>query len=105
MRVSPFRVSPGCVVVPGFDVLMGILDHHHRGIDHGADGDRNAAQRHDVRVHALVSHDGEGDQDPQRQGDDRDEGRADVEQEHQAYEGDDDEFLDQLLVRDSSLPV
>ena len=85
------------LVVPGFDVLVGILDHHHRGIDHGADGDRDAAQRHDVRIHSLVDHDSEGDQDTQGQGDDRHEGGAKVKQENDANEGDDDELLDQLL--------
>ncbi|MNC88407.1 hypothetical protein D3C83_42190 [compost metagenome] len=85
------------LVVPGFDVLVGVLDHHHRGIDHGTDGDRNAAERHDVRIHSLVDHDSKGDQDTQGQGDDRHKCGAKVKQENHANEGDNDEFLDQLL--------
>ena len=46
-------------VVPRLDVLVRVLDHHHRGIDHRANGDRDPAERHDVGVDALVVHDDE----------------------------------------------
>ena len=88
----------GMRVMPGLDVLVRVFDHHHRRIDHGADGDGDAAQRHDVGVDALVMHDDEGDQDAQRQRDDGHEGRAQVKQEHEADQRHDDEFLDQLVV-------
>ena len=92
--------SGGCaavLVAPALEVLVRVLDHHDRRVDHRADGDGDAAERHDVRVHALVVHDDERHQDADRQRDDRDERRAQVEQEHEADERDDDEFLDQLL--------
>ena len=47
-------------MVPRFDVLVGILDHHHCGIDHRADRNGDAAERHDIGVHALVIHDDVG---------------------------------------------
>jgi hypothetical protein len=40
-------------------LLVRVLDHHDRRVDHRADSDGNPAQRHDVRVHALVVHDDE----------------------------------------------
>ncbi|MNX98826.1 hypothetical protein D3C86_1312470 [compost metagenome] len=57
--------------VPGLNLLVGVLDHHHGGIDHGADGDGDSAQGHDVGVDALVAHDDEGNQHPHRQRNDR----------------------------------
>ena len=62
----------------------------------GEGGDGDAAQRHDVGVDALVMHDDEGHQDAQRQRDDGDECRAQVEQEDETHHRDDDEFLQQL---------
>ncbi len=40
----------GVIMVPAFEVLVGVLNHHHRRIDHRADGDGDAAQREDVGV-------------------------------------------------------
>ncbi len=85
-------------VMPGLYVLVRVLDHDYRGVDHGADGDRNTAERHDVGVHALVVHDDEGDQHAKRQRDDGDESGAQMEEEQEADERDDDEFLDELLL-------
>ena len=56
----------GVVMPPAFKVFMGVLDHHHGGIDHGADGNGNAAQRHDVGVHPLPAHDDDGDEHAER---------------------------------------
>ncbi len=83
-------------MLPALDVLVGVFYHHHRRIDHRADGDRNAAQRHDIGVDPLVTHDDERGQYADRQSDDRDQRRAQVKQEQRADEGDDDEFLDEL---------
>jgi hypothetical protein len=63
-------------VMPGFEALVRVLDHHHRGVDHRADGDRDAAERHDVGVHPLVIHDDECGEDAERQRNDGDERRA-----------------------------
>ena len=38
------------------DVLVRVLDHDDDRIDHRADGDRDAAERHDVRADALPVH-------------------------------------------------
>ncbi len=42
------------------EVLVHVLDHHDRGVDHGADGDRDAAERHDVGADADPAHGDEG---------------------------------------------
>src|SRR3546814_3834952 len=43
-----------------FEMLVHVLDHHDRGIDHRTDGDRDTAERHDVGTDALRSHHDEG---------------------------------------------
>ena len=48
------------------EVLVGILDHDDRRVDHGADGDGNAAKAHDVGVDPLEIHDDERKQDRNR---------------------------------------
>jgi len=45
----------GMLMAPLLQVLVRVFNHHHRGIDHGTDGDGDAAQRHDVGVHPLVA--------------------------------------------------
>ena len=82
---------------PAFDVLMRILDHHHRRIDHCADGNGDAAQRHDVGVNPLEPHDDEGCQHAQRQGDNCHQCRPCVPQKQQADDADNDEFLEQFM--------
>ena len=57
-------------MIPDFNMLMGILDHHHGGIDHRADGNGDTAQRHDIGVNSLIIHDDKSDQDTDRQRDD-----------------------------------
>ena len=54
-------------VLPGFEFLVRVLDHHHRGIDHRTDRNRNAAERHQVGIDALALHHDESDQHPDRQ--------------------------------------
>ena len=44
------------------DMLVGILNHYNGGIHHGANGDGNAAQGHDVGVDSLVIHHQKGHQ-------------------------------------------
>ena len=78
-------------------MLVRVLDHHHGGIDHGADGDCDPAERHDVGINALVAHDDEGHQDAQGQGDDRDQRRAQVPEEDQANQGNHRELFQQLV--------
>ena len=49
-------------------VFVGIFNHHHSPINHVANGKGNAAQRHDIGVHALPFHDDECHQNTQWQG-------------------------------------
>ena len=79
-------------------VLVRILDHHDGRIDHGADGNRNTTERHDIGIDTLLLHDDEGRQDPERERDNGNEGRAQVEQEHQADQRHDNELLDEFLL-------
>ena len=75
---------------------MGVFDHHDRCVDHRADGDGDAAERHDVRIEALVMHDQERDQNPHREGEDRHEGAADMQQEKDGHQRDDEALLEKL---------
>jgi len=51
-------------MVPGLYVFMRVFDHDHGRIDHGADGNRDASQGHDVGVDTLPIHDRESGQMP-----------------------------------------
>ena len=78
---------------------MCVFYHHHRRIDHRANGDGNAAQRHDVgadAISALVVHDDEGGEYAQRQRDNGHQSRAQVEQENQAHHRHHRKLLQQL---------
>ena len=68
------RLFPGIL----FNVLVGIFDHHDGPINHGADSDGNTAQTHDVGVDALSFHYNKTDEDPNRQGENRHKGTAQV---------------------------
>ncbi|MNS70677.1 hypothetical protein D3C72_1040240 [compost metagenome] len=83
--------------MPVFQLLVRVLDHHDRGIDHGANGNGNAAQRHDVGIDALVAHHQKGGQHAQRQRHDRHQRGTQVEQEQQAHQRDHGELFGQLV--------
>ena len=76
-------------------MLVRVLDHDDGGVDHGADGDGNAAQAHDVGAEAEQLHGHERHQDADGQHDDRHQGAADVQQKHDAHQRDDEAFLEQ----------
>ncbi len=78
---------------------MCVLDHYDGRVDHGADGDGDTAERHDVGGEAHVVHGNEGDDDGRRQHYDGDQGAAEVEQEEEAHQADDDALLDQGLLQ------
>ncbi|CAM5201330.1 hypothetical protein BTHI11S_04872 [Bosea thiooxidans] len=82
------RLSP-------FQVLVGVLDHDDGGVDHRADGDGDAAEAHDVGAKPQRLHRREGHQDADRQHDDRHQGAAQMQKEHDADQRDDDALLDQ----------
>ena len=65
-----FQFLPRIGHVPSLDLLVGIFNHHHGSVDHSADGDGNPAKGHDVGVDTLIAHHDEGDQHPNRQGND-----------------------------------
>ena len=71
----------GMLVLPGLQLLVGVLDHHHGCIHHGAHSNGNAAQGHDVGVDALVAHHQKRRHDPQRQRNDGDQRRTQVPEE------------------------
>ena len=75
--------------------LMRVLDHDDGGIDHGADGDGDAAEAHDVGAQAQQPHADIGDQHAKRQRDDGDERAAGVQQEDDADQRHDGAFLEQ----------
>ncbi len=62
-------------------MLVRVLHHHDRGIDHRADRDGDSAQRHDVGVDPLDAHDDERRQHAERERDDRHQRRTRVPQE------------------------
>ena len=80
-------------------MLVGVLDHHDGGVDHGADGDGDAAQAHDVGADAQRAHGDEGHQDADRQHEDGHQRAAHVQQEHDADQRDDDAFLEQRALQ------
>jgi hypothetical protein len=72
-----------------------VLDHHDGRVDHGADGDGDAAQAHQVGVHAQQAHRDDRDQHAHRQHQDGHQRRAHVHQEHHADHGHDQALLEQ----------
>ena len=69
-------------------MLVHILDHYDGTIDHRPDRNRDAAQRHDVGVHALRPHDDECRENTDRETDNRDQRRTHVKQKNDAHQGD-----------------
>ncbi len=78
------------------DVLVGVLDHDDGRVHHGADGDGDAAQRHDVGVDALLVHDDKRHQNRHRKSDDGDQRTAEMEQKDDADDRDDNALFEQL---------
>ena len=78
---------------------MCVLDHDDGRIDHRADGNGDAAERHDVRGQAEPHHGQEREDDGNRQCDDGDQRRADMPEKDKAHEGDDDALLDELFAQ------
>ena len=81
-----------------FQVLVGILDEHDGPVHHGADGDGDPAQGHDIGIDPHPAHGEKGDEDADGQGNDRHQGGARVEQEQHANQAHHDELLKQFLL-------
>ncbi len=82
-----------------FQVLVRVLDHHDGGVDHRPDGDGDAAQAHDIGVDAERPHADEGGEDGDRQHQDGDQRRAQMQQENDADQRDDQAFLGQRALQ------
>ena len=79
-------------------VLVEVLHHDDRGIDHRADGDGDPAKAHDVRAEAEQLHGEQRHEDADGQGDDGDECAVGVQEEDHRDERDDDRLLDELFL-------
>ena len=67
-----------------FQMFMCVLDHDDGAVNHGADGDGDAAEAHDIGVDSLPAHDEEGDKNTDRQGKNGDERRTRMQKKQQA---------------------
>ena len=81
------------------DVPIRVLDHHDRRVDQDTDGQRQAAERHDVGGHAEVVHRDERGHHGDRQRQNRNERRSEMEQEDDDDDGDDDRLFDQRVAQ------
>ena len=77
---------------------VAIFHHHDRRVHQNPDGQRQSAERHNVRTDFQVVHWNERCDDGDRQGQDRNEGGAEVKEEDDDHEADDDRFLDQVAI-------
>ena len=81
-----------------FEMFVRVLDHDDDRIHHRADGDGDAAQRHDVRADALAEHDEERNQHRDGQNDDGHQCAAQVQQKREAHQRDNETFFQQLFL-------
>jgi hypothetical protein len=82
-----------------FEMLVSVLDHDNRGIDHGAERDRDAAEAHDVGAKAERVQQPHGDQHADGQHQDGDERTAHMQQKDDADERDDDALFGQCVLQ------
>ena len=78
-----------------FEMFMRVLDHDNRRVDHRADRNRDAAETHDVGRQSQCVHADIGNENAERQRDDGDKRASQMQQEHDAHQGDDQTFLEQ----------
>ena len=86
-------------------MLVRVLDHDDGGIHHRADGDGDAAEAHDVGAEAQRPHADIGNEDAERQRDDRHQRAAGMKQKDHADQGDDRALLDQRALEVIDRPV
>jgi len=75
------------------EVSVAVLDHDDGRVHKNADGERESAERHDVRADVEVVHRDEGCEYCDRQGKNRNQRRAKMEEEDNDDHADDDCFL------------
>ena len=92
-------------------VLVQILHHHDRRVDHRPNRDRDAAERHDVGAQPEKPHRQERHENADRESDDRHEGTRRVQKKEHRDQRDDDGFFHQLVAQrghrviDESRPI
>ena len=74
-----------------------VFHDHHRAVHHHPDGDRQAAQRHQVGRNTPIGHDGESQSDRQRYGQQHQQRGAQVHQEDRQHDDDQDECQQQRV--------
>ena len=79
--ISRSALRAASIRLQALEMLVRVLDHDDRRVDHRADRDGDAAQAHDVGVDAEQAHRDERDQHADRQHDDRDQRASHVHQE------------------------
>src|SRR6266702_8485892 len=82
-------------------MAISILDDHNRSVDQHPDRKRKSAERHNVATDMQEIHRNERGQQSNRQRQDRDERRAEVEQENNSNETDDHAFGEQVALQGS----
>src|SRR5438067_8377104 len=76
-----------------------VLNHYDRGVYKNTDGQRQPAQRHDVRADMQVIHRNERGDDSDRQSNDRNQRRTEVKEEDDNHQTDDDRLFDQVALQ------
>ncbi len=95
----------GFAAAIALQMLVGVLDHDDRGVDHGTDGNGNAAQAHDIGVDPLGMHDHKGQQNGHRQGADGHQSAGQMGEKQQGHHGDDNGFLQELFLESGHGPL
>ena len=90
------NLQPWLVGRRAFHVLVRVLDHDDGGVDHGADGDGDAAEAHDVGSQPDAAHGQERQQHGQGQGQYGDQCAAEMEQEDDDDQADDEALFNEL---------
>ena len=92
-------LSLPAVLFPFFQLLVGILHHDDRGVNHGADGDGDAGEAHDVGRHPEIVHTDEGHDDGYGKRKDDHEGAGQMEEEDEADDAHGDGKLYDLFLQ------
>src|SRR6266481_3260258 len=80
-------------------MTVAVLDHDNSGVHKYTDGQRQSTQRHDVRTDVQVIHRNERGDDRNRQRDDGDQRRTEMEEEDNDDQADNDRLFDQIALQ------
>ena len=84
--------APG---IPVLQLFMRLFHDHNGCIHHGADGNGNPAEAHDIGRNPHQIHGDEGEDDRNRDGNDGNKGRRDMPEKDQDHKADDDKLFEQ----------